>query len=291
MILDLRQSENRIARLECWHGEIELVPLEGGMTNRNYVVRDSGRRYVARVGEDLPHLGIDRRSEAACQAAAHRNGVAPAVIWREDGVLVSEFVSGAALTADCAREPERLERVAKLIRRLHEGWRSVSGELLFFSPFLTVRTYLENARRLGAAVSPAVECAVDDASELEARLVPYRPALCHNDLLPANVMDDGARLQLVDWEYAGVGHPLFDVAGLAGNCGLDADAEAELLRAYRGSVDEEDLRSLRILKAVSLLREALWGTIQTVASEIEFDYASYAAENLDAYRNAREELR
>ena len=100
---------------------------------------------------------------------------------------------------------------------------------------------------------------LDDARQLSRRIAPFRPVLCHNDLLPANLIDDGARLWLVDWEYAGAGHPLFDLANASANAGLADDQDRALLKAYRGYFDPRDLDELRIFKAVSLLREALCG--------------------------------
>src|SRR5205823_3331421 len=107
---------------------------------------------------------------------------------------------------------------------------------------------------------------------LAGRVRPFTPTLCHNDLLAANILDDGRRIWLVDWEYAGVGHPLFDLAGVSGNCGFTPAMDLALLRAYRGHLRRRDLRELGILKAMSLLREALWAVIQAVASDIDFDY-------------------
>ena len=103
---------------------------------------------------------------------------------------------------------------------------------------------------------------LEDARQLSRRIAPFRPVLCHNDLLPANLIDDGRRLWLVDWEYAGAGHPLFDLANASANAAFSDDQDRSLLEAYRGHVDPRDLSELRIFKAVSLLRESLWSTIQ-----------------------------
>ena len=69
-----------------------------------------------------------------------------------------------------------------------------------------------------------------------------------------------------------------------------AAEEAQLLSAYFGREDETVAREGRILKVVSLLRETLWAVIETVASDIDFDYVSYAAELFEAYRRARQDL-
>src|SRR5581483_3768020 len=99
-----------------------------------------------------------------------------------------------------------------ILRRLHGAWDALAGEVLYFCPFQTVRTYAQTAARLGAGMPHDVAAILEDARGLSRRIAPFRPVLCHNDLLSANLIDDGRRLWLVDWEYAGIGHPLFDLA-------------------------------------------------------------------------------
>jgi thiamine kinase-like enzyme len=108
--------------------------------------------------------------------------------------------------------------------------------------------------------------------------------------LPANLIDDGKRLWLVDWEYAGMGHPFFDLANASANANLGDDEECAFLEVYCGHLDPRDCDELRIFKVASLLREALWGAIQSVASDIEFDYGDYAARYFEAFREARSRL-
>jgi thiamine kinase-like enzyme len=278
----------RLRRLGFAKGPIAIESIPGGITNRNFVVRSGGEVSVARLCEERPLLGIDRRNEVVCQQAAASWGLAPEVIHHESGLLVARFVAGRTLTAADVREPQVLARLAALLRRLHGSWDALTGEVLSFCPFRAVRTYAWSAARLGAELPVEIDDLLEDARGLSHRIAPFRPTLCHNDLLPANLIDDGRRLWLVDWEYAGVGHPLFDLANLAANAALDDDQEAALLAAYCGGVDLREWAELRIFRTASLLREALWATIQTVASDIDFDYRRYAAEHFQAYREARD---
>jgi thiamine kinase-like enzyme len=211
-------------------------------------------------------------------------------VHHEPGLLVSRLIEGRTLAAADLREPSCLDRAASLLRSLHQSWDTMTGEILYFCPFQTIRTYTATAARLGAERPVEMEEMLREAQDLARRIAPFRPVLCHNDLLPANWIDDGRRLWLVDWEYAGIGHPFFDLANLAANAGLDDDREAALLLAYRGSIDARDLAELRTFRAASLLREALWATIQIVASDINFDYRRYAAEHSRAYREYRARL-
>ncbi len=288
---------HRLRSLDFARGRIEVERLAGGITNDNYVIRiesepgqgPAGPAYVARLGEDRTMLGVDRRNEITCHRAASDLGLAPELVHHEPGLLVTRFISGRTLDEADLRDPAMLDRVAVLLRRLHRSRHEVSGEWLYFCPFQTVRTYARTADRLGARLPDRLEVLLEHAVDLARRIGPFLPSPCHNDLLPANVIDDGDRLWLVDWEYAGVGHPLFDLANLAANAGLDEDGERHLLSAYRGdaAIDSGDLADLRVLRAASTLRESLWATIQTVASSIDFDYHAYATRYYQAYLEAR----
>jgi thiamine kinase-like enzyme len=154
----------------------------------------------------------------------------------------------------------------------------------------TVLAYAQTARGLNVELPLDVERLIDDGRELDRALGPFKPALCHNDLLATNILDEGHRLWLVDWEYAGLGRPLFDLASVAANNAFPDDLDGALLCAYRGRLDPRELRELRILKVLSYLREALWGAIQVFASEVAFDYRGYADTNFQAYREARARL-
>lgn len=280
----------RLRALDFWPGPITIDPLPGGITNHNYRIRSDGRTYVARLSVERPLLGIDRRNEVLCQRAGHEFGVAPEVVHHEEGVLVSAYLDARTLDAQGVRDPTFFPRLARVLRALHDCWDRLSGELLYFSAFQTVRTYARNAKGLNAELPRDLDALLEDARVLAGRMAPFTPVLCHNDLLAANILDDGKNVWLVDWEYAGVGHPLFDLAGVSGNCSFSEEAEKAFLEAYRGRLDPGDLRELRTLKAMSLLREALWAVIQTVASDLTFDYHKYAADNFAAYREARASL-
>jgi len=131
---------------------------------------------------------------------------------------------------------------------------------------------------------------LEDARSLPRRIGPFLPALCHNDLLAANLIWSDGRLWLIDWEYAGMGHPLFDLASVAANAGLTDTQEQALLESYRGMIDSRELEEIRTFKLASSLREALWAVIQSVIYELSFDYLGYASRNFEAYRQWQDQL-
>jgi thiamine kinase-like enzyme len=271
----------RIRGLALWRGPIVPEILPGGLSNRNYVVRDGGDGYVVRlVGGDDPAHGIVRAREVAVSRAAHRAGLAPELVVAEPGLLVFRLVGGRALTAQEVGAPAMLQRIAELLRRCHH---EVAGHLRGPAPcfwvFHALRDYLATLAGDGmpAGRVKQLRAIVDD---LEAEAGPTTLALTHNDLMPGNIIDDGARLWLIDWEYAGFGAPLFDLASLAVDNALDAAAQEALLAAYfRGPPNAAPRRRFAAMMLAAELREALWARVQESRATLSFDYVGYACEH------------
>jgi len=281
---------SKLAELGLCRGSASIEPLPGGITNQNFRVESEGATLVARVCRELPLLGIDRRSEAAAQSVAGRLGLAPELIHHEAGLLVSRHLAGRTLAAADLQDLGMIAQVGAALRRLHDARDAVTGHLVYFCPFQTIRTYARSAAELGARRPEGIDELLEDARNLSQRIGPFLPALCHNDLLPANLIWSDGRLWLIDWEYAGMGHPLFDLASVSANAGLTDTQEQALLESYRGMVDSRELEDIRTFKLASSLREALWAVIQAVVSELSFDYLEYASRNFEAYRQWRQQF-
>ncbi len=269
----------RAARLPLWTGPVEPEPLAGGITNHNFTVRDAGRRYLVRIGGDIPEHNVVRRFELAAARAAEAAGLSPAVRHWEEGALVLDFIDGRNLTPDDVRDPKNLDRLATLVRRCHRAIpRHYRGPAPIFWVFQVLRDYAHTLADAGARADLAPLTAA--AERLEAALGPVEIVFGHNDLLPANLIDDGLRLWLVDWEYAGFNTPLFDLGGLASNAGMTADEREALLTVYYGQPPGPALlRQATIMTAASLLRETMWSMVSELHSTLDFDYAAYTAEN------------
>jgi thiamine kinase-like enzyme len=281
---------SRLAGLGFCRGSVPIEPLTGGITNRNFRVETERGTLVARVCRELPLLGIDRRSEAAAQNAAARLGLAPELIHHEQGLLVSRHLSGRTLAAADLQDIGLITHVGSALRRLHDARDVISGHLVYFCPFQTIRTYARSAAELGARLPQGIDALLEDARSLLRRIGPFLPALCHNDLLPSNLIWSDGRLWLIDWEYAGMGHPLFDLASVSANAGFTDFQEKALLEAYHGVINPQELEEIRTFKLASALREALWAMVQSVVSELSFDYLGYASRNFETYRKWREQL-
>jgi thiamine kinase-like enzyme len=278
----------RAASLSCWSGPVEPEPLSGGITNHNFVVRDKGRSLVVRIADDIPLHGIMRFNELAASRAAHAAGVSPEVVHAEPGALVMRFIEGTTYGEAEVRAAHGAGRIVPLIRRVHhEIPKHFQGPALIFWVFQVVRGYANTLTAGESRMTPELPRFLEINAELEAALGPVEIVFGHNDLLAANFIDDGKRLWLIDWDYAGFNAPLFDLANLASNNQFSLMEEDRLLEDYFDEHASDELRhKLSAMKCASLLREAMWSMVSEIHLEIDFDYVAYTAENLERFERA-----
>ena len=212
---DRSDALDRILQLPCWSGKVDPVPLLGGITNNNYLVGDRGQKFVVRLGEDIPVHGVMRFNELAASRAAFEAGVSPEVVTpnpersccaTSKGVRFARAVRD--LTASSRAGPDQ---------RCHEQVpRHLRGPALIFWVFQIFRDY---ATDLGVQEPHGLRSCrgCSSAPSGSRRCRPRAIVFGHNDLLAANFIDDGKRLWLIDWDYAGFNSPLFDLGDLASN--------------------------------------------------------------------------
>jgi thiamine kinase-like enzyme len=281
-------SQARIAALPCWHGTLRMEPLKGGISNESWKVADGNGTYVVRFGDDNPHHGILRWHEKSVSSAAADLGISPAVHHEGEGVLVLRFIEGRALAEEDVREPAHSAAIAALLRRVHEGMlAAVRGPMLAFHPYQVNADYLARLRRDGQG-EPAILARLEAANAALHAMMPVTPfSFAHNDLLPANFIDDGHRLWLIDWEYSGLNSVFFDLGGAASNAAMDAAETDALLAAYFGrDPAPADRRAIAVAQAQSLLRETVWSMTSERHSTLDFDFAAYTEKNLHRFEAA-----
>lgn len=272
----------RAARLSCWSEPVHPRPVSGGLTNANFAVEHAGECFFVRIGADIPIHGVMRFNEVAASRAAHAAGISPEVIHVEPGALVLRFIEGQSLTGELVRSAKNLPRVVALIERCHrEVPRHFRGPALVFWVFQVIRDYAASLAEMDSRMIPRLAEILRQAGVLERLVGPIELVFGHNDLVAANIIDDGARLWLIDWDYAGFNSPLFDLGGLASNNGFSSAQEETLLEAYFQTTVNDELRGrYRAMKCASLLREAMWSMVAELISEIDFDFIAYTEENL-----------
>ena len=284
---------DKVIRLDFWSSDVKPEPLGGGITNTNFVVDDQGERFVVRVGNDIPIHGVMRFNEIAAARAAHAAGLSPEIVYCTDGVFIMRFIEGHTLTEEQVREQQNLERIINLIQVCHYDIpKHFRGPALVFWPFHACRNYILTAREGNSRMIDSLPRFLDINAELEKSVAEIKLVFGHNDLLAANFIDDGKRIWLLDWDYAGYNTALFDLANLSSNNALSAEQEDMILEAYyRQPVTDRLRRRLAAMKCASLLRETLWSIVSEIHSSLDFDYVTYTGKNLSRFENAYKAFR
>ena len=198
--------------------------LSDGPTNQSYEILNGSDRYVLRLDRaEAARLGLDRRSEREVVESVARAGMAPEPAWYSPAgdAYLRPWVEGRPWSLDDLRSPKNIERLAVLLRRLHTLPRAGRH----FDPLEAASRY---AREIGTFES--ARCLVKAVEAFE-DLDPEKATLCHNDLVCANIVE-GNCLVLIDWEYAGMGDPFFDLAVVAQHHGLPGSLARHFVEAY-----------------------------------------------------------
>jgi len=263
------------------------------MTNLNFKVVDASGPYVVRLGSDDPQHLISRANEIAAAAAAHAIGTSPELIHHADGVQVSRFVEGKVFGESDVRVERNLERIVDLLRHFHRQMpKHFNRVAVMFWVFQVLRHYQGLLERGDSAHAARLGELKQIADELEVDVGPIQIVFGHNDLLAANFIDDGDKIWLIDFDYAGFNSPLFDLSNLASNNELDERQEQDMLERYfESKLDESLLSSYRAMKCASLLRETMWSMVSELDSQVDMDFADYTRKNLERFESVYADYR
>lgn len=270
----------------CLAGQArEVSDLPGGLTNRNYRVRTATRDVVVRVSSPSTGLlAVDRDAEFENSRRASAVGVGAAVVdyLPGRGVLVVEYVPSTTYAdADVAAN---LTKVAEAVRSLHGAEPFVNR----FDFFALQRRYLRIVRDNGFRMPGGYVDLLPTAARVETALGvrPERLVSCHNDLLAANLLDDGERLRIIDYEYSGRNEASFELGNLIQEARLTTEHLDELCAAYHGRVDPALAARAELWCVMSAYGWTLWGVIQSGASDLDFDFWEWGMSKLDVAREA-----
>jgi len=278
----LEELSDILRRLEPSLGPLsgEPEPLDGGITNRNFRATLGGVDYVIRrPGKDTDLLGIDRHAERRATQATARLGVAPAVAAALEDCLITRFIACRPVKRQDLLDG--VEEIARALKSFHDSGAHLPTS--FRVPDL-LEDYAAIVRDRGGTLPGAYAEAVFAAARIAAALPVAVARPCHNDLLAGNIIrmaSDGG-MMIVDWEYAGMGDPRFDLGNLSINNGFDEAINDRLLTAYRGEAPSDgDRAALKLMRVLSDAREAAWGVVQATVSELDFDFDGYAGEHFE----------
>lgn len=263
---------------------IEVKELTGGITNKNYRIDADGECYVLRLGgNETQFLGIDRKIEYECSEMAWKAGIAPEPIafLEPEGYILARFVSGQGLSAEEIGTPQNISRVVESMKAYH-ALDSFPGS---FSPFRVAEDYTQTARQFDVELPNKIDWFLERSNEIEQAMyrVPLQTRPCHNDLLNGNFIDDGTRIRILDWEYAGMGDIFFDLGNFAVQHDFNDEQDEMLVQEYFGSPTDSQRARQKLMKIMSDLREAMWAQVQRGVSKLDFDYEGYGQKYFERF--------
>ena len=258
-------------RVELLRDRTNLSELSGGLTNRNLKVETPHGIYVARISSNESDLlAIDRKSEYAnSKVAAEVNIGAPVYEYLPgDGLLVIGFLPGH--TYGASDVAANLSRIAESCRTLHSAKPFVRD----FNMFDVQRGYLKIVEERGFRMP-----------ELYGEYTQFKDLLqkafsttdtgkvpCNNDLLPANFIDDGSKIWLIDYEYSGNNDPCFELGNIWSEAGMNLEQLRELVTAYYGGERPDKCARAWLFSVLAKYGWTLWASIQDSISELDFDF-------------------
>ena len=233
---------------------------------------------------------VSRSNEIIASKAAAEFNIGPKVVYNSKGILVLKYIESIALSSENVKD--KIDTIIPLIKKIHfEIPKKIIGQSLIFWVFHVIRNYENFLKNKKSSYMKLLPELLHKSEILEKKSSPYEIVFGHNDLLPANFLDDGTRLWVIDWEYAGFNTPLFDLGGLASNNNFSQKQETYLLENYfENKIDDEILLKYNALKCASLLREAMWSMVSELTSKIDFDYKYYTQENLSKFNQSYKEF-
>jgi thiamine kinase-like enzyme len=280
----MADAETRVRHLSIWKGHVSIEPLKGGVSNASFTVTDACGKYVVRVGEDYPFHQVSRAREAIASRAAFQAGLSPEVLHIENGLMVLRHVDARTYCETDVRSS--WSACVDIVARCHRDMgKLVRGQGAIFWVFQILRDYAATLKAAGHSRAPEIPRWIKIIDQLEEAQVPLPIVFGHHDLLPTNLMDDGKRLWLIDWEYGAFGTAMFDLANIAAANSFDAKLEASMLEHYFGrKPDLANTRAFFAMKVAAALREAMWGMVSELYLKAPgVDYVQYAAEFLNRF--------
>lgn len=276
----IAEIASSIARVPWLAGRNDLkVARLAGLTNLNYLIEADLDRFVLRVPGEGTAEYIDRGLEEVAAKSAAEAGVNAEVLLfdKTDGLMVTRFIEGSiTMSAERFRNLEAVGRAAHAFHRLHTTATPFANDFLLFQMIDEYKALLASKKAVLPDGYDDVQVQAEDARRmLEANPVRFVPSHC--DPLCENFLDDGERMFVIDYEYAGNNDPMWDLGDLSVEGEFTAEQDDVLLRNYfAGDPPTDQQGRMVVYKAMCDLLWTLWGVIQHVNDNPVDDFWAYA---------------
>ena len=238
----------RVNALLQAHDAKIVMRLEGGMSNYTYVVECQGKKYTYRVPGKFAERFVNREEEWANIQEVERLGLNNVTTYVEirSGEKLAEYVEGTIMsTTDVVSYNEMS---VKALKKIH------NSDLKFndYNAFGRLDTYQNYCVETGFTHPQEYLDLRNKLEALRKQYVSVPMVPCHCDYQPTNLVISGDKLYVLDWEFAGMNDPFYDIA-CYGNAGFDK--ALSLLEAYVGhKPTEAELKRLYFHRAFQCLQ-------------------------------------
>lgn len=276
--IDTASLRQTLSRFPLWNDAAILEPISGGLTNQNYKLTLPQASYFVRVNNgDKAILGLDPKREYTCTKQAADIGIAPPILWYDpiDQVIVTPFIDSQNIELDGLSQ----QRIIKSIKAFHLSAKELPHQ---FCPYQAISDYYQHALSLRAREIPLSKCILSIIAEIKVAIPLFtNTAPCHLDLHQQNFLDDGKQIWIIDWEYAAMADPLFDLASWISVDRFSESQMRELLSFYLDHPTQKDLAHLYLSSILAEIRWGFWYLIQNEISDIDFPYEMLAFKCFD----------
>ena len=237
-------------------GDFEIRPLPG-YTNHNFRLTNKQDDWVLRIPKQETNRHIDRRAEQVNASIAYRLGLAPQCAWRDDSglSLTATLINTRELTCVELQQEPMQHRLAEALRRLHRSDIEFQGSVELDE--LLTRYYRLIPETTQSKFTDDYEKAkyiLESLEQKDEKLVPS-----HNDLVLENLLlDDTDRIWIIDWEYASMAPPYWDLATLCNAAKLDGQQSLNFLRAYQRDTAGYSIDLLKHYRSVLQVLSDCW---------------------------------
>jgi len=284
----------KLQTLDIFEGNIDLKFFKGFMTNISYLASDDIKKYVVKIGGNREHYGVVSLHEVKASMAGYRAGISPKIIYNDDSILIFEYIDSNELSIEDIRKKETLKKIVSLINVIQKKVVNyLNGPDLSIGLFQVIKKQITILKESNSPYSDKLNAFIRDCKIFERKYESSEIVFAHNDFYYKNILNDGKKLWLIDWEFSGFNHFLLDLANLSRQNELSKEEDDFILEEYfGGTVAELSKYKFQELKCASLLKAVLWGMISEIFSNKVYDFKSYTdrmytnyTEQLDWFRN------
>ena len=263
--------KEKISSLLTEEEEVLSVEQLGGMTNQNYLAKTKNKQYIVKFfGKGTEKL-INRQDEKYnLELLKDLNlDVKNYLFDIEAGIKVNEYIE-SAVTLDATSIKTKIDKIAPILQTIHASGKELRGE---FVPFEEIKKYESLIE--GRIPYPHYEEVRKEVFSLEKRLkdLGIDRKSCHIDLVPENFIESPqGRLYLIDWEYASMNDPMWDLAALFLESNFTSQEEEDFLGYYETDQTPVSRDKIRIYK---ILQDTIWSLWTVYKEEQGADFGDY----------------